>query len=510
MRTALVLLIVAVAAFWPQLAGSEWRGTEARRVQIAWEMLQSGDWLVPTLGGERTFAKPPLHYWVLALCLQAFGLEPIAARLPALLGFWLLAGAVFLCLRDTHGRTTAWLAALGILCSPVVVEGVPNAEIDPPFAALTALSMLWLGRGMALHARGAVLGAGVLGGLALLSKGPPYFLFLAGAVLVWARRRAMWGWPWFVAPLLALPLVWLLPLLAFAADPERLADQAGEESVGRLFLFEWKHVVDTPLHLVRSFLVTLPFGLWVFYDRRPPGEATLTPPQTMLRVAVGAGLGAVLLLVLFPARPTRYLLPAVVLFVCALAPRVATWLERPTPLPQGARTVVRLVAVLAAIGIAASPWLPPPLPGRTVWLLVFFATAPLWITTRLALVVFVLLAPVVWAWTWLCDRNDLQAAPPRSYAAAAVALEREMLLLGVRDLATWGHVPSHVLLALEGGRPHVPPGDENRRRVPTAPWLLVEDGAASQALAGYRDRARVQLQDRTLVLKQRLAPADGR
>ena len=47
MRVGISLFLLSLVAFWPQLSFPEWRGTEARRVLIAYEMLHSGDYMVP-------------------------------------------------------------------------------------------------------------------------------------------------------------------------------------------------------------------------------------------------------------------------------------------------------------------------------------------------------------------------------------------------------------------------------------------------------------------------------
>ena len=108
---AVALLVLSGLTFWPTWNASVWRGTEARRVQIAREMrspiahpaiakptdsLES--WWVPRLGGEPTLAKPPLAYWALA-ATEADWLdflpERMRWRLPSLLAWWLLGVLVF-------------------------------------------------------------------------------------------------------------------------------------------------------------------------------------------------------------------------------------------------------------------------------------------------------------------------------------------------------------------------------------------------------------------------------
>ena len=141
-RRAFVLLIVALLACWPQLMLADWHGTEGRRIQIALEMSRSGDWLVPTLGGQPTWAKPPLHYWVLAAAAHLSGVSFVGLRLPSVLGLFAVAVVAFSLLRRRFGERAGWMGALGILLSPIAIAEWPSAEIDPLFACLTAVS-LW-------------------------------------------------------------------------------------------------------------------------------------------------------------------------------------------------------------------------------------------------------------------------------------------------------------------------------------------------------------------------------
>src|SRR5262245_50244661 len=141
LRAAVLLLAAALAVCLPQAGLQDWTGTEGRRVQIALETLRTGDWLLPTLGGEPAYQKPPLHYWLLAGGARAFGDGYLALRLPSILLSWLLALLAFGLHRRVFGRPAAWVAALGVLCAPIVLFSFPSAEIDPPFACFTAASL---------------------------------------------------------------------------------------------------------------------------------------------------------------------------------------------------------------------------------------------------------------------------------------------------------------------------------------------------------------------------------
>ena len=74
---------------------------EPRYAQVAREMLESGDWITPTLAGHHWFEKPALLYWLQIGSYKLFGVSEFAARLgPALFGLgtvaslWLLGRSV--------------------------------------------------------------------------------------------------------------------------------------------------------------------------------------------------------------------------------------------------------------------------------------------------------------------------------------------------------------------------------------------------------------------------------
>src|SRR5438552_19011981 len=54
---------------------------EGRYAEIAREMIEGGDWLVPHLFGMPYLEKPPLLYWLTSLSFETFGKNEFAARL---------------------------------------------------------------------------------------------------------------------------------------------------------------------------------------------------------------------------------------------------------------------------------------------------------------------------------------------------------------------------------------------------------------------------------------------
>ncbi len=79
----LVLLLAArlLAMFLVPLTDS----TEARYAEIARKMVETGNWITPQFDyGVPFWAKPPMHTWLSALGIEAFGPSPFAARLGIL------------------------------------------------------------------------------------------------------------------------------------------------------------------------------------------------------------------------------------------------------------------------------------------------------------------------------------------------------------------------------------------------------------------------------------------
>ena len=100
------------AAVFAWLAATAWLRPlslpdEGRYVGVAFEMLWSGNWLVPTLDTLPYFHKPPLFYWTTAASLAAFGSNEWAARLA----------------RRPGGDARCLPVQPRLLCAPLVATG---------------------------------------------------------------------------------------------------------------------------------------------------------------------------------------------------------------------------------------------------------------------------------------------------------------------------------------------------------------------------------------------------
>src|SRR2546423_8690329 len=93
LAAVLVVFLVWAVIYLPALGSIAIKGEEGRRILPAVEMLKTGNYIVPEVGGNPYFRKPPLVNWMVAASFRIFGARnEWTARLPSAVA--LLAGAV--------------------------------------------------------------------------------------------------------------------------------------------------------------------------------------------------------------------------------------------------------------------------------------------------------------------------------------------------------------------------------------------------------------------------------
>ncbi len=386
-RTALLLLpawalLVGLALLLRPLIPVD----ETRYATVAWEMWQSGSWLVPQLHGLPYSEKPPLLFWLILAGWQAFGVNEWWPRLvPPLFGLanLFLTGAVARRLWPEQPALAARAPAvlLGMLLWTVYSTLLMFDLLVTFFVLLALLGIIIAWRAWrawrARTARAAWGGWALTGlalGLGLLAKGPVVLLApLAVAVLApwWGRgerpaagaaglpdRRGV-GWlawsGWYAGLLAALALAaavalaWALPAAATGGPryAEAILLTQTEERIVHSFAHRrpwWWYLPLLPAMLA-------PFSLWpalwrAAWRRRPAG------PGVRFCLAWLVPCFAVLLLV--SGKQPHYLLPllpACALLIAFLMP-AAEALRRPGDLAP----LLGLLALLGA-AIAAAPLL---------------------------------------------------------------------------------------------------------------------------------------------------------
>jgi 4-amino-4-deoxy-L-arabinose transferase-like glycosyltransferase len=231
-----------------------WPADEPRFALIARDMVLTGDWLVPRVGGDIYADKPPLFFWLIALGLKATDSLRLGFLLPSLLSGLGCTLLVYDLARRLWGRETGLVAGLLLLLTVQFVWQARQAQIDATLCFWTTLSLYGLLRHLLLGPQWRWYGIGwAAAGLGVITKGVgflPLLVLIPFACLrspPWSPRlsgtRAL---PWLLGPLALLLAVsvWLVPMLVVAQSDPAMAAYRDEilfhQTVGR-YAQAWQH-----------------------------------------------------------------------------------------------------------------------------------------------------------------------------------------------------------------------------------------------------------------------------
>ena len=372
-----LVLALWAAIYLPGLGSLEIKGEEGRRILPAVAMLDTGDWLVPQVGGVPYFSKPPLINWLVAGAFKLTGTRgEWAARLPSVLAVLALGLAAVWTLSRSLGVGGALLTAVFLLTNIGLMEKGRLAEIESVYLGLYGLALLaWLG-GWRRDAEPSPEPCPTFPwrtwtlpflflGLGLLTKGPlhlVYFYAVVGAVLGFTGRwrdALNWAHALGLGLMLGLFAAWAVPyfreMRAGEAAGKWYAQMAGRVEVGEKFsLSAW--LLNGPRGLVNFLPWTclLPLA-WRSGARVPPDAPSAAPLDLAvargLRWAVGVPFVAVSLA---PGGIPRYTLPLLVPAAVGLGLAFARL--RPPGSPAGlARVWAAVVALCLALVIVGAP-----------------------------------------------------------------------------------------------------------------------------------------------------------
>jgi 4-amino-4-deoxy-L-arabinose transferase-like glycosyltransferase len=127
---ALLLLLSALMLLIRLDHGSLDDWDEAIYAQMAREMLQADEWLVPHLGYEPFLHKPPLYIWFVASSFESLGISEFSARLPSALAGIALVVLTYAIGRTIYGRAAGLLAGVLLLTTSGFVWFARFATLD--------------------------------------------------------------------------------------------------------------------------------------------------------------------------------------------------------------------------------------------------------------------------------------------------------------------------------------------------------------------------------------------
>lgn len=267
----LIVVVIWAAIYLPSLGLFEIRGEEGRRILPAMAMLESGNFLVPQVGGEDYFRKPPLINWVVAGSLKLFGARnEWTVRAPSVLSLLIVALVFVTVARGTLGASGSLVAALVWLTNVAILQKGRLIEIEALYASLTALAViLWLswwreGRSPWLT----WIVPWIFLGLGWLAKGPTHLFFFYAVVIaaLWQSRqwRLLYHPAHIVGVLLMLGIfgAWAIPLLRVSAGHgvvNRWSSQFTGRATGDFFTFgSWITILPRALAYLLPWILFVP------------------------------------------------------------------------------------------------------------------------------------------------------------------------------------------------------------------------------------------------------------
>jgi 4-amino-4-deoxy-L-arabinose transferase-like glycosyltransferase len=432
---------------------------ETRYLTAAWDMFNSGQWLVPTVNGTWYSDKSPLLFWLIAGGWKIVGVHTWVARVEALV----VALGMLLTLRrlaarlglDVRGAETAmWLLAgccgFAVFSTAIMFDLLLSLCV---LGALHALLDLDAGR----WRRGTAL-LGVMIGLGILAKGPVMLLHVVAAAVLaplWSGTARGHKLHWYLALLgglligVAILLCWLLPAAWYAGPTywQPLLDKIAGR-IANSFAHRrpwWWYLPLVPL-LLMPWLLALraPRRAWTGVWRGHFGRFL-----ACWWIVPFVGFCAI------SGKQIHYLLPLLPAWALAGA-----WLLR----QSGARLrplLFGLSTLLVAIAIATLPWQAAKLFGQPV---------------RPAIAGFSLACLVIAVGAWRLWGHDA-----RGLALSATALVSVATLAGVLALLPSLDVTPEAAFVKQALRDHVPVvtveannglfGYTGRLRQPV-PWIM--------------------------------------
>lgn len=190
-----ILIILGLVFFFPFLGNVhlfDW--DEINFAESAREMLVTGDFLRVHIDFEPFTEKPPLFFWLQAVCMHFFGVSEFAARLPNAITGIIVLLVLYYTGKKLNSPRFGMMWALVFWGSFLPHIYFRSGIIDPVFNLFMFLSILYLALSVSSeNRRQSIFNAmysGIFTGLAVLTKGPVGFLIVFLCFLVyWAYRK---------------------------------------------------------------------------------------------------------------------------------------------------------------------------------------------------------------------------------------------------------------------------------------------------------------------------------
>ncbi len=362
-RAASFCLVIAcwAAIYLPGLGSLEIKGEEGRRILPAVTMLETSNYLVPQVGSEPYFRKPPLVNWLVAASFKLTGVRnEWTARLPSVLCVLFVAIAFLTVARPSLGQNGSLFAALIWLANAGIVEKGRLIEIEALYVSLFGLAFIFWLSWWQQRKSGWLTWTlpWIFLGLGILAKGPVHLLFfysIVVAVLLFeGELRQLLSVKHFAGALLMIGIfaAWAIPYWQ-AMNSASVGQNWAVQLTGRFTGDDFK---------LASWLMNIPRGLAYFLPWTlllPLVQQTNWTSNSDRNLARGLSWGTALpflVVNLLPGGLPRYSMPALVpacwLMAMTLSAPEVRWREKLWSTRSRQRFVIA-IAIVASFGLCA-------------------------------------------------------------------------------------------------------------------------------------------------------------
>jgi len=189
---------------------------EAKNAQCAREMLQRGDFIVPTFNGELRVDKPPLHYFFMMTAYKMFGVNEFAARFFSVIMGLLTILVTYRYTNRLFDQFTAFCATLVLATSTQFLFEFRLSVPDPYLIFFITLGLFSAFTWVKENNISQLYISTAAFALAILAKGPVALVLPAICLLVWVIIKKQWktALTWHLIPafflLLAITSPWYI------------------------------------------------------------------------------------------------------------------------------------------------------------------------------------------------------------------------------------------------------------------------------------------------------------
>jgi 4-amino-4-deoxy-L-arabinose transferase-like glycosyltransferase len=335
-----VLLLLIVWSALGLFGHDPWKPDEAYSFGLVYELLEHGNWVVPTLAGEPFVEKPPLFYWTAAVFAWLFGWAlPLhdAARLATAFYVGLALWFTYL----ASGRRMA--APLLLAASLGYLQHAHQLITDNALVAGIAIGLYGLS-----FSRPVFLGTGA--GMAFLAKG----LLGPGLLALTALFVVPWrSWPLAAAAFAPWALIW--PTLLYLRSPALFDEWLWVQNLGRFTRSNELGGALDHLHYAKDLvwfaLPAWPLAAWALWKKSPGIKIPLVAFVVFFVVLSAAS-----------SARTLYGLPMLVPLAMLAAiglESAPAWLRKPLDWIAVAIALLGAALWAAWIAFAAGGWRPP-------------------------------------------------------------------------------------------------------------------------------------------------------